>query len=42
MEAQIVLGEIAPSAAYFADLADAGGVDGDAGADGGAIAFRAD
>lgn len=42
MEAEIVLGEIAPTAADFGNLADAGGVDGDAGADGGAITFCAD
>jgi hypothetical protein len=42
MQAEIVLGEIAPSAADFADLADARGEDGYAGADGGAIAFCAD
>ena len=42
MEAQVVLGEVASAAADFGDLADAGRVDGDAGADGGAIAFCAD
>ena len=42
MQAEIVLGEITPSAADFADLADARGEDGYAGADGGAIAFCAD
>ena len=41
MEAEIVLGEIAPAAADFADLAVPRGVDGYAGADGGAIAFCA-
>jgi len=42
MEAEIVLGEIAPAAADFTDLANAGGEDGYARADGGAIAFCAD
>ena len=42
VEAEIVLGEIASAAADFGDLADATGVDGDASADGGAIAFCAD
>jgi len=42
MDAEIVLGEIAPAAAHLADLADARGEDGYAGADGGAIAFCAD
>jgi hypothetical protein len=41
MEAEIVLGEIAPAAADFADLADTRGEDGYAGTDGGAIAFCA-
>ena len=42
MEAEIVLGEVAAAAADFGDLADAGGMDGDASADGGTIAFCAD
>lgn len=42
MEAEIVLREIASATADFGDLADATGVDGDAGTDGGAIAFCAD
>ena len=42
MEAEIVLGEIASAAADFGDLADAGSVNGDTGADGGSIAFCAD
>src|SRR5271155_843527 len=41
MEPQIVLGEIAPAAADFADLPDAAGTDGDAGTNGGAIALCA-
>jgi hypothetical protein len=39
MEAEVVLGEVAFAAADFGDLAGAGGLDGYAGADGGAIAF---
>src|SRR5208282_1938399 len=42
METEIVLGEVARAAADFGDLADTGGLDGDAGSDGGAIALRAD
>ena len=42
MEAEVVLGEIAAAAADFCDLADAGGMDGHAGANGGAIAPCAD
>ena len=42
MEAEIVLREVASSAADFGDLADAGYANSDAGADGGAIAFCAD
>jgi hypothetical protein len=42
MEAEIVLREVAAAAAHFADLADAAGVQRDASANRGAIAFRAD
>jgi hypothetical protein len=42
MEAEIVLGEVAVATADFGDLADAGGLDGYARADGGAVAFCPD
>jgi len=42
METQIVLGEIAGAAANFAELLDAAGMNSDARADCGAIAFGAD
>ena len=42
MLAEIVLREVAAAAVHFVELLYAGGVNGDAGADGGAIAFCAD
>ncbi len=42
MQAEIILGEIAGAAADLAELLYAGGVNGDAGADCGAIAFGSD
>jgi hypothetical protein len=42
VQAEIVLRKIAGAAADFAELLHAGGVNGDASADGGAIGFSAD